>query len=63
MAMAGGAKVEVPAFGEVYFETGKNLIHFRHFRHSKGDCAIKLLCRQLKAGSCRAGFFTKAQYI
>jgi hypothetical protein len=32
MAMAGGAKVEVLAFGEGYFETGKNLIHFRHFR-------------------------------
>jgi hypothetical protein len=32
--MAGGAKVEVLAFGEVDFETDKNLIHFRH---SKGD--------------------------
>jgi hypothetical protein len=32
MAMAGGAKVEVLAFGDVYFETERNLIHFRHFR-------------------------------
>jgi hypothetical protein len=28
MAMAGGARVEVLAFGEVNFETEKNLIHF-----------------------------------
>jgi hypothetical protein len=34
-----------------------------HFRHSKGDFAIILLCRQLKAGSCGPGFFTKPQYI
>jgi hypothetical protein len=33
MAMAGGAKVEVLAFGEANFENGKKLIHFRHFRH------------------------------
>jgi hypothetical protein len=33
MAMAGGAKVEVLAFGEANFETEKDLIHFRHFRH------------------------------
>jgi hypothetical protein len=31
--MAGGAKVEVLAFGEVDSETDKNLIQFRHFRH------------------------------
>jgi hypothetical protein len=41
MAMAGGAKVEVLAFGEVDFETDKKLIHFRHFRHSRGDSALK----------------------
>jgi hypothetical protein len=33
MAMAGGAKVEELAFGEVDFKIDKNLIHFRHFRH------------------------------
>jgi hypothetical protein len=43
MAMAGGAKVEVLAIGEVDSETDKDLIHFgilgtsEHFRHSKGD--------------------------
>ena len=54
MAMAGGAKVEVLAFGEGYFETGKNLIHFRH---SEGDCAMKLLRGHLKARSSGPGFF------
>jgi len=43
MATAGGAKVEVLALGEVDFETEKNLIHSRHFRHSKGDSVIKPL--------------------
>jgi len=33
MAMAGRAKVEVLALGEVDSETDKDLIHFRHFRH------------------------------
>jgi hypothetical protein len=32
MDMAGGAKVEVPAFGEAYFETGENLIYSGHVR-------------------------------
>jgi hypothetical protein len=32
MAMAGGAKVEELAFGEVDFQTDKDLIYFRHFR-------------------------------
>jgi hypothetical protein len=41
MAMAGGAKVEVLAFGEVDFETDKKLIHFRHFRHSKRNSGMK----------------------
>jgi hypothetical protein len=34
MAMAGGAKVEVLAFGEVDFETDKKLIHFRHSKRN-----------------------------
>ena len=33
MAMAGGAKVEVLAFGEVDFKINKKLIHFTHFSH------------------------------
>jgi hypothetical protein len=30
--MAGGAKVEVLAFGEANFKADKKLIYFRHFR-------------------------------
>jgi hypothetical protein len=44
----------VLAFGDVYFETGKNL---NHFRHSEGDCAIKLLRGQRKARFSGPGFF------
>jgi hypothetical protein len=69
MAMAGGAKVEVLAYGEANFENEKKLIHFRHFRHfrtlehfrhTEGDGLMKCpLKGQIKAWSSRPAFFTR----
>lgn len=57
MALAGGTKVEVLASGEANFEMGKDLIHFRHFRHSKGDGVMKRPFEgQIKAWSSEPGF-------
>ena len=51
MAMAGGAKVEVFAFGEANFEPGKDLIHFKHFEREG-------VMKRPSRGSLESGFFT-----
>ncbi len=58
MAMAGGAKFEVLAVGQVNFETDKNLIHFRH---SKGDSVMKPPSEdKSKPGPLRPGCLLRA---